>query len=76
MRPVDYVIRSTFTIENGRIAKQHDRGSIFTWTWQAFGLPYALISWTPYFKARVRREARKKLDAFINGTGSAASEIP
>ena len=75
-RPVDYVIRSTFTIEKGKIAKQCDRGSIFTWTRQAFGLPYALISWAPFFNARVRREARKKLDAFIDSTGATASNTP
>lgn len=65
-RPVDYVIRAYFTVENGKIVEHRDRGSIFIWAWQALGPLPALTSWMPFFREKVRKEARKKLDDFIH----------
>lgn len=74
-RPVDYTISARFALANGKIAEHHDSASIQIWAWQALGPLPALISWTPFLRAKVKEEARKKLDAFIRSRSVASSNM-
>ena len=63
-RPVANRVRSTFELREGRIRGQHDVFDFHGWAAMAFGLPGRLLGWTPWFRARVQREAAQQLRAF------------
>lgn len=62
-RPVINRIEATFTLEDGLIRTHQDRFGFWTWARQAFGLTGLLLGWTPWFQAKVRREAQRALKA-------------
>lgn len=67
-RPVDYFIKSRFTLKNDKIVEQHDdffNISEFEFAKMAFGLPVQLLALTPLLRIVVRREAEKKLGQFV-----------
>lgn len=67
-RPVDYFIRSWFTIGNDKIVRQHDEFfsiSEFEFAKMAFGFPTALLAFTPLLQMIVRKKAGEKLDQFM-----------
>jgi hypothetical protein len=57
-------IEATFTLENGLIRSHRDNFSFWVWARQAFGLAGLLLGWTPWFQAKVRREALRSLAAY------------
>ncbi len=72
LRPVDYWIRSTFTVRDGKIVAQTDQFdtlSPFQFAKMAFGLPTALLAFTPLLRSTVQKKAREKLDKFSREYG-------
>ena len=67
LRPVDYWIRSTFTVRDGKIVAQadlFDNISAFEFARMAFGLPTALLAFTPLLQSIVQKKATQKLNKF------------
>jgi hypothetical protein len=59
-------VKAEFTFENGKIKSHRDHFNFYSWTRQAIGLPGILFGWTNAFREKVRAQARKNLDDFIN----------
>lgn len=59
-------IKAEFTFEDGKIKSHNDHFNFYAWTRQAIGLPGLLFGWTNAFKEKVRAQARKNLDDFMN----------
>jgi hypothetical protein len=72
---VNYVVRSEFTLSNGRILRQVDHPviSVFEFARMAAGFPGCLLALTPAFKPAIRKKMRKKLDAFKAQSGASAA---
>jgi ketosteroid isomerase-like protein len=72
LRPVDYWIRSTFTVRDGKIVAQTDQFdtlSTFQFARMAFGLPTALLAFTPLLRSTVQKKAMEKLNKFSREYG-------
>jgi ketosteroid isomerase-like protein len=60
-------IRSTFTIENGKIVKQVDQFNFWKWTTMALGITGWFLGWTSMVKNKVRTQALSNLAKFMKG---------
>lgn len=61
-RPVHNVIDAHFEFDaRGRITRHRDRFDFWRWARQALGAPGALLGWTPWLRAKVRRQAARTL---------------
>lgn len=72
-RPVDYFIKSRFTLSNDRIVEQHDEFfsiSEYEFAKMAFGYPTALLALTPLLRKIVQKKAPEKLEQFVHATAS------
>ena len=65
-RKVHNKIDAQFGFLDGLILAHRDRFNFYAWTKQALGVPGVLLGWSPLIQNKVRREARKSLDAFMN----------
>jgi len=63
-RPVVNRIEASFTMVEGLIRTHRDHFSFWAWARQAFGPAGLLLGWTPWFQAKVRREALRGLAAY------------
>lgn len=59
-------IYASFELENGKIIKHIDRFSFYKWASQVFGFPGVILGWTPFLKQKVRKQAMKSLNEFVN----------
>ena len=64
-RKVHNKIDAQFGFLDGLILAHRDRFNFYAWTKQALGVPGVLLGWSPLIQNKVRREARKSLDAYI-----------
>lgn len=67
-RPVNYVIKSRFQIQDGKIVQQQDSfGNVsqFEFAKMALGYPLCLLAFTPLLQTIVRKKANDKLNQFI-----------
>ena len=53
-------------IKDGKIIRHIDHFDFYRWARQAFGIIGLLLGWTPFLKARVRKEALKNLKQYID----------
>lgn len=65
---VNYVIRSEFTVRDGKIVRQIDEPVIsnLEFARMATGFPACLLALTPAFKPAIRKKMRTKLEKFTN----------
>lgn len=63
-RKVHNRIDTTIEFKDGKIWKQKDVFSFWSWASQALGLPGKLLGWTPLLKNKVRKTANKSLEDF------------
>jgi ketosteroid isomerase-like protein len=72
-RHVNYVIRSEFTVRDGKIVRQVDEPVIsnLEFARMAMGLPLCLLALTPFFKPLIRAKMLGKLADFANGANAA-----
>jgi ketosteroid isomerase-like protein len=63
-RIVNY-IKAHMLIKNGKIVEHSDAFRLSEWAGQAFGLPGKIFGWMGFMKRKIRRNARKNLDAFM-----------
>jgi hypothetical protein len=64
-RKVHNVIHSTFGFSQGKIIRQEDKFSFWSWSRMALGTPGLLLGWSPYLLNVVRKKARRSLERFI-----------
>ena len=68
-RQVHNVIHAAFRFADGRIVEHIDTFDFWRWSRQALGPAGALLGWTPWLHAKVRREAARALDRFMASPG-------
>ena len=65
-RPVHNKIDAMFAFRDGLIVRHVDRFSFWRWAAQALGPLGLALGWFPPLKWKVRRQAQKSLDQFMN----------
>src|SRR5947209_7331842 len=71
-RKVHNHIRAEFRFQEGLISEHRDSFSFYAWARQALGPVGLALGWTPIVRAKVQREARAGLDAFLAPPGPEA----
>ena len=66
-RRVHNDVRAEFQFRDGLIIDHRDSFSFYAWARQALGPVGVALGWTPVLQAKVRREARAGLDAYMAG---------
>ncbi len=64
-RPVVNKVTAHILVVNGKIISHHDHFDFWVWSRQALGLPGLLLGWTPFLKAKVRKDAARVLDRYL-----------
>lgn len=72
-RRVRNVIDARFEFRDGLIVRHVDAFSLWRWAGMALGPAGALLGWTPLVQRRIRRDARKGLDAYVAARAAAPS---
>lgn len=58
-------IKAHMRIQDGKITEHTDEFDIWKWSRQALGLPGLLFGWSGFMKNRIRVNARKNLERFM-----------
>lgn len=65
-RRVHNKIDAAFQFANGKIISHRDTFDLWRWTRMALGVKGILFGWLPSVQSKIRREANKGLELFIN----------
>jgi ketosteroid isomerase-like protein len=65
-RKVINKIKAQFEFADGKIIRHTDDFDIWKWAKQALGWKGFLLGWTPFIQNKIRRQANKSLDKFMN----------
>ena len=65
-RRVHNKIAASFQFRGGKIVKHNDKFDLWRWARMALGAKGLLLGWLPSVQAKIRREANKSLELFIN----------
>ena len=66
-RTVHNIIDAEFEFDSaGLIVRQRDRFDFWRWSRQALGTPGLLLGWSSFLRNKVRTQAAKNLERFIN----------
>lgn len=63
-RKVHNKIDTVIEFKEGKIWRQRDKFSFWSWASQALGLPGKILGWTPLLRSKVKKTAAKSLDDF------------
>ncbi len=63
-------ILANFELKDGLIYRHRDHFGFYKWASKAFGMTGILLGWTPFFKNKIRKVSREKLQAFMQKTSS------
>lgn len=64
-RPVHNRIAAAFVFKDGLIHRHEDAFDLWRWAGMALGPAGRLLGWTPAMQARIRQQARRGLDRFL-----------
>jgi len=64
-RSVHNEIHADFTFADGAITSHRDVFDLWRWSRMALGRKGALLGWSPLVRKAIRRQARKRLDAWM-----------
>jgi ketosteroid isomerase-like protein len=64
-RKVHNVIDASFSFAQGKIAAHRDQFDLWRWSGMALGAPGKLLGWTPMIQRKIRAEASKSLEDFM-----------
>lgn len=64
-RRVHNDVTARLRFRDGLIAEHEDSFSFYAWARQALGPAGVALGWTPILRAKVQRQARAQLDAFL-----------
>lgn len=70
-RRVRNVVSAQFIFRDGRILLHQDTFDLWKWASQALGRSGALLGWSPFMQAAIRRTAAHTLDMYIERQASA-----
>ena len=59
------VIEATFVFQDSKISQHTDKFNLWKWSSMALGPLGTFLGWTPFVQARIRKDARRGLDAFM-----------
>jgi hypothetical protein len=59
-------VKAHMRIENGKITEHTDEFNIYKWSRQALGLAGILLGWSGYLKNKIRYDAKKRLQMFMD----------
>ncbi|RTL59843.1 MAG: nuclear transport factor 2 family protein [Sphingobacteriales bacterium] len=59
-------ITAHIRIQNGKITEHMDNFDLWKWSRQALGIPGILLGWTPMIQNKIRANARRSLEKFMN----------
>ncbi len=65
-RKVTNKIKAHMRLQDGMIIEHTDQFDIWKWSRQALGLPGILLGWSGYLKNKIRSNARKNLEKFMD----------
>lgn len=65
-RKVVNKIKAHMRLHDGKITEHTDQFDIWKWSRQALGLPGWLLGWSGYMKNKIRYNARKNLEKFMD----------
>jgi len=65
-RKVTNKIKAHMRLQDGMIIEHTDQFDIWKWSRQALGLPGILLGWSGYLKNKIRHNARKSLEKFMD----------
>ena len=65
-RKVTNKIKAHIRLQDGMIIEHTDQFDIWKWSRQALGLPGILLGWSGYMKNKIRHNARKSLEKFMD----------
>ena len=65
-RKVTNKIKAHMRLQDGMIIEHTDQFDIWKWSRQALGLPGILLGWSGYLKNKIRSNARKSLEKFMD----------
>jgi len=63
-------IKANFVFENGKIVNHKDHFSFYAWAKQSLGTTGLLLGWTPFLKNKVKQQAMKNLEKFMQANKS------
>ena len=66
-RQIHNIVTATFALENGLISEHRDDFDLWKWTRMALGLSGTLLGWSGSVQDKVREQANKQLERFIDG---------
>jgi ketosteroid isomerase-like protein len=69
-RRVHNDVRAEFRFQGGLISEHRDSFSFYAWARQALGPAGLALGWTPIVRAKVQRQARAGLDAYLSQSGA------
>ena len=64
-RPVHNLVTADIRLEDGKILSHRDEFDVWRWSRQALGAAGWLLGWSPFLEAKVRDEASKALQLFL-----------
>lgn len=67
-RRVRNVIRARFAFRDGLIARHEDAFSLWKWAGMALGPLGWALGWTPVVRGRIRADARRRLETYVQVT--------
>ena len=65
-RKVTNKIKAHMRLQDGKIIEHTDQFDIWKWSRQALGLSGILLGWSGYMKNKIRSNARKSLEKFMD----------
>ena len=65
-RKVTNKIKAHMRLQDGMIIEHTDQFDIWKWSRQALGIPGWLLGWSGYLKNKIRHNARKSLEKFMD----------
>jgi ketosteroid isomerase-like protein len=69
-RRIHNVIEASFSFADGKIVSHKDDFDLWRWAGMALGAPGTLLGWTPILQRKIRREAMKGLEEFMEARDS------
>lgn len=68
-RPVRNEVHARFVLRDGLIARHTDAFGLWRWAGMALGPVGRAFGWAPPLRARIRRDARRGLEAYVAARG-------
>jgi len=65
-RPVVNNVKAHMRIQDNKITEHTDQFNLYKWCRQALGIPGVLLGWSSLLQNKIRKQARRSLQKFMN----------